>query len=108
MLEMRVTGPGEAQLLEEGKPLGSARWEMRSLAWPGERVRVAQVTQLQVPQDRRGDFWAYLAFLFQRDGAAAALLDGVLFWFSRALEQSWRAAGAPLEPLPEDGEGVRP
>lgn len=108
MLEMEVTGPGEARLLEDGAPLGHARWELWSLAWPGERVRVARVTQLQVPQDRRGDFWAYLTFLFQRDGAAAAMLEGVPFWFSQALEKSWRQAGSPLALSPLDQEGPRP
>lgn len=108
MLEMQVTGPGEARLLEDGAPLGHARWELLSLVWPGEKVRLARVTELQVPQDRRGDFWAYLTFLFQRDGAAAAMLEGTPFWFSHALEQSWRAAGAPLALQPEDGEGARP
>lgn len=104
MLEMQVTGPGEARLLEDGAALGRARWEVLSLVWPGERVRVARVAELQVPQDRRADFWAYLTFLFQRDGAAAAMLDGVLFWFSQALEKSWRAGGSPLELFPEDRE----
>lgn len=103
MLEMHVTGPGEARLLADGSPIGSARWEMRSLAWPGERVRVARVTALQVPQDYRADFWAYLAFLFQRGGAAAARLDGVWFWFSQALQKSWEEAGRPEEDAPLDG-----
>ena len=97
MLEMRVTGPGTAQLLADGSPIGSAQWEVRALAWGREQVKVAQVTQLQVPQDCRADLWAYLTFLFQRDGVAAAMLDGVLFWFSRALEKSWQAAGSPME-----------
>lgn len=97
MLEMRVTGPGEARLLEDGAPIGSARWEVRTLCWGRERVKVALVTGLQVPQDCRADLWAYLAFLFQRDGIAAAMLDGVLFWFSKALEASWQAAGSPME-----------
>lgn len=97
MLEMRVTGPGEARLLSDGSPIGSARWTICALSWGRERVKVAQVTQLQVPPDCRADLWAYLTFLFQRDGVAAAMLDGVLFWFSHALEESWRAAGRPME-----------
>lgn len=97
MLEMHVTGPGEAQLLSDDSPIGSARWEVRTLAWGRERAKVAQVTELQVPQDCRADLWAYLTFLFQKDGVAAAMLDGVLFWFSHALEERWQAAGSPME-----------
>lgn len=95
MLEMRVTGPGEARLLEDGKDVGRARWEMKSLAWPGEEVKVALVEELQAPADCRGDFWAYLTFLFQRQGVAAARLEGAFFWFSQALQASWQAAGSP-------------
>ena len=56
---------------------------------PGERIQVAQVSQLQAPDSLRADFWAYLCFLFQTDRAAAANLDGVMFWFSEALKKSW-------------------
>lgn len=97
MLEMEVTGPGGARLLENKEVIGHARWSVKALAWGKERVKVAAVEDLQAPPDRRGDLWAYLTFLFQRDGAAAALLDGAFFWFSPALEKSWRAAGSPRE-----------
>ncbi len=99
MLEMHVTGPGEARLLEDGKDVGLARWEMKALAWPGEQVKVALVETLQAPADCRGDFWAYLTFLFQRQGAAAARLDETFFWFSQALQKSWEAAGSPTSGL---------
>lgn len=97
MLEMEVTGPGEARLLEDKQVIGHARWSVRALAWDKERVKVAVVEALQAPSDRRGDLWAYLTFLFQRDGAAAAFLDGAFFWFSQGLQASWQAAGSPRE-----------
>lgn len=95
MLEMRLTGPGEAQLFADGASIASARWEVRTLCWGREQVKVAQVTQLQVPQDYRAELWAYLTFLLPRDGVAAATLDGTFFWFSKALQASWQAAGSP-------------
>lgn len=95
MLEMEWTGPGQARLLEDKQPIGHARWDMKFLAWGKEQVKVAAVEEFQSPQDRRGDLWAYLTFLFQRDGAAAAVLDGTFFWFSQALQASWQAAGSP-------------
>lgn len=97
MLEMEVTGPGAARLLEDGTEVGQARWAMKSLAWPGERVKVARVERFSAPEGDRADFWAYLTFLFQRDGAAAARLEGTYFWFSQALQRSWQAAGSPEE-----------
>ena len=93
MVEMKRTGPGEAQLLEGGAVVGQANWRMEPLAWPGEEVQVAQVETLQAPAELRSDFWAYLCFLFQRDRAAAARLDGVLFWFSQALQKSYETQG---------------
>lgn len=99
MLEMHITGPGEARLLEDGAPVGLARWEMRPLCWPGEQVKVALVRELQAPAENRADFWAYLTFLFQREGAAAGRLDDVMFWFSQALQKSWEASGSPLSDL---------
>lgn len=95
MLEMRRTGPGSATLLSDGREVGHARWESATLAWDRERAQVARVTALESQADCRGDFWAYLTFLFQRDGMAAATLDGTFFWFSQALERSWQAAGSP-------------
>ena len=91
MVEMERTGPGSARVLDGGAAAGEARWAMEPLAWPGERVQVARVARLDCPEGLRADFWAYLCFLFQGDGAAAAELDGVWFWFSQALERSWRA-----------------
>lgn len=95
MLEMRPAGPGSATLLSDGKEAGRAMWETATLTWDRERVTVARVTKLESEADCRSDFWAYLCFLFQRDGMAAATLDDTFFWFSQALEQSWRAAGSP-------------
>lgn len=95
MLEMRRAGPGSATLLSDGKEVGRAQWETATLAWGRERVTVARVTGLESREDCRADFWAYLTFLFQRDGAAAATLDGTFFWFSQALQASWQAAGSP-------------
>ena len=92
MVEMRRTGPTSAQLLEDGKAVGEAAWHTEPLAWPGEEVQVAQVEMLHAPDHLRADFWAYLCFLFQRDRAAAAQLDGVMFWFSEALQKSYEAA----------------
>ena len=93
MVEMKRTGPGSAQLLEGGAVVGEATWRMEPLAWPGEEVQMAVVEALQAPDNLRADFWAYLCFLFQRDRAAAAKLDGVLFWFSTALQKSYEARG---------------
>lgn len=95
MLEMRRTGPGSATLLSDGKEVGRAQWETASLTWGRERVQVARVTKLESEADCRPDFWAYLTFLFQRDGAAAATLEGAFFWFSQALQASWQEAGSP-------------
>ena len=92
MVEMKRTGPGEAMLWEDGRSVGSATWTVEPLAWPGEEVRVARVERLEVPRELRADFWAYLCFLFQTDRAAAARLEGVLFWFSEALQKSYEAA----------------
>ena len=93
MVEMKRLGPGEAQLLDGGAVVGQATWAMEALAWPGEEVQVAVVESLHAPDDLRADFWAYLCFLFQQDRAAAAKLDGVLFWFSEALRKSYEAHG---------------
>ena len=91
MVEMKRTGPETAQLLEDGAVVGEAKWAMEALAWPGEEVQVAVVENLQAPDGLRADFWAYLCFLFQLDRAAAARLDGVMFWFSEALKKSFEA-----------------
>lgn len=95
MVELKVTAPGQAELLADGAPAGECRWTWGILRWGAERVKVAQVERFTAPEDRRADFWAYLTFLFQRDGAAAATLNGTYFWFSQALQKSWEAAGRP-------------
>ena len=92
MVEMRRIGQTEAGLWEDGQALGHARWTYETLTWPGESVQVARVTEFQAPDSLRADFWAYLCFLFQTDRAAAANLDGVMFWFSEALKKSWESA----------------
>ena len=92
MVEMKRIGPNQAALWEDGQELGHARWEYVPLTWPGETVQVAQVVEFQAPDALRADFWAYLCFLFQTDRAAAASLDGVMFWFSEALKKSWEAS----------------
>ena len=72
MIGMTRLGPGSAQVTEDGREIGRAEWTMETLAWPGEAVKVARVTALQIREDRRADFWAYLCYLFQKDAAAAA------------------------------------
>ena len=91
MIGMTRLGPGSAQVTEDGREIGRAEWTMETLAWPGEAVKVARVTALQIREDRRADFWAYLCYLFQKDAAAAAQTEDGLTWFSQALRQSWEA-----------------
>ncbi len=102
MIEMRQTGPGRAELWEDGKSAGAAQWSTAFLSWGRERVKVAVIARLTAPEDRAGDFWEYLVYLWQKEGVAAAWREGALLWFSRALQESWQAAGAPME-LTEDG-----
>ncbi len=91
MLELERVGPGTARLLEDGREIGRAEWTLETLTWPGEAVKVAHVTALQVQEDRRADLWAYLCYLFQKDAAAAAQTEDGLTWFSQALRRSWEA-----------------
>ncbi len=102
MIEMRQTGPGRAELWEDGKPAGAAQWSTAFLSWGRERVKVAVVAQFSSPEDRAGEFWVDLVYLWHKEGVAGAAREGELLWFSRALQESWQAAGAPME-LTEDG-----
>lgn len=101
MVEFRPDTPGHVTLLREGQAVGQVRWSIHALSWGRERVKVALVEVLDSPKELTADLWDYLRYLWQKDAVAAFCQDGTLTWFSRALEQSWQQAGAPMDLAPE-------
>lgn len=101
MVAFKPDGPGRVVLTQEGRQVGEVRWSVRALAWGRERAKVALVEVLESPAQLAPDLWDYLRYLWQKEAVAAFYHDGTLTWFSRALEQSWQQAGAPMDLAPE-------
>lgn len=97
MVEFRPAAPGHVTLVREGREVGQVRWSIQTLAWGRERVKVALVEVLESPVELLPDLWDYLRYLWQKDAVAAFCQDGALTWFSHGLEQSWQAAGSPMD-----------
>lgn len=95
MVEIKMTRPGRVGIVQDGREVGEVRWSVKTLAWGRERVRVAAVETLTCPAEYTPDLWDYLRYLWQKEAVAAVEREGALTWFSRALEQSWQAAGSP-------------